>query len=64
MALIVNIDPAVADLLRRYQQYVGEVDELEGSLNELVEGAVVASLDGNYRFRRWCERESKEVSAI
>jgi len=50
-------------LLELYRQYVGDVDLACGSISELAEGLVIASLDEHNRFRQWRRQNPAEVQA-
>lgn len=50
-------------VLELYRQYVGDVDLAYGSISELAEGLVIASLDEHSRFRQWRQQNPAEVQA-
>lgn len=68
MALSLNItitDPQTIALLRQYSHYISQVEQIEGTLDELAQGLVVGCIDEHPAFRRWCRvtREEREARA-
>ena len=59
MALTITIsDPETIALLDRYKEYVGKIDGVRGTIDQLAEGLMLGSLDLHNRFQRW----SREIA--
>lgn len=59
MALTITIsDPETIALLDRYKKYVGEIDGVRGTIDQLAEGLMLGSLDLHNRFQRWSSKDS------
>lgn len=56
-------DPNTIELLVRYKSFLKAEDGATGSINELVEGLIVGSLDGHDRFADW-RRRGTQPSAM
>ncbi|CAD2265251.1 hypothetical protein X12_004524 (plasmid) [Xanthomonas arboricola] len=55
-------DPETVALLESYRQFLGQVDEVSGSLDDVTQGLVLGLLDEHARFREWRRGTCTEAS--
>ncbi|KLA49991.1 hypothetical protein [Xanthomonas euvesicatoria] len=64
MAVTIQItDPQTIALLQSYGEYLSEVDETSGTIDQMAEGLIIGLLDEHSHFRHWRRETCKEARA-